>query len=87
MLDRPSIVCRVVRPILSPIVAAPGDVLAAWPGHPSLALCVLDTHGDTIKRAVPCPEGALYSQLLNWFLDARIQMPEASERALLSRSA
>lgn len=87
MLDAPSIICRVVRPIVGPVVAAPGDVLTAWPGHPTLALYVLDGTCTTVKHSSPREEGALYSDLLHWFLDARIQMPEASQKALLSRSA
>jgi len=87
MLPRPSIVCRVARPILSPIVAAPGDVLAVWPGHPTHALTVLSSDGLTVRRACPRPEGLLYGDLLHWFLDAAVLMPEADQRAFLVRPA
>ena len=87
MLSAPSIVCRVVRPLLDPIVAAPGDVLTAWPGHPTHALAVLSADCETVLRTIAREERVLYADLLHWFLDARIQLPEASQKALLSRSA
>ncbi|MFN9086723.1 MAG: hypothetical protein ACK6DP_05105 [Gemmatimonas sp.] len=87
MLDRPSIVCRVLRPFLAPIVARPNEVLTAWPGHPTLALCVLTPDGETIIRSRYLPEGVLYSALLDLFLDGSVRLSEESERALLSRPA
>ncbi len=84
MLDRPSIVCRVVRPILSPIVAAPGDVLAAWPGHPSHTLAVAPPDLSRIIRHRFCEDGVLYGVLLDLFLDARISLPVRSQKALLT---
>lgn len=87
MLDRPSIVCRVLRPITSPIVARRDEILAVWFGHPTHAVCVLDPEGEEIIRHAPRDEGLLYGELLEQFLDARIRLPEASQRALLSRSA
>lgn len=87
MLDRPSIVCRVLRPIADPIVARPDEVLTAWPGHPALTLCVLTPDGETITRSRYLPEGVLYSALLDLFLDGAIRLSHASEQALLSRPA
>jgi hypothetical protein len=87
MLDAPSIVCRVIRPIVYPIVARPDDVLTAWPGHPELTVCVLTPDGNTIIRSRYLPEGVLYSTLLDLFLDGAILLSTDSERALLSRPA
>ena len=87
MLERPSIVCRVLRPIVKPLPARAGDVLVCWPDHPTHAVAVLDAACDLVKRHRPYDSGALYGDLLHAFLDAKIQMPEAAQRALLSRSA
>jgi hypothetical protein len=87
MLDAPSIVCRVIRPIAYPIVARPDEVLVVWPGHPDLTLCVLTPDGETIIRSRYLPEGVLYSTLLDLFLDGAILLSTDSERALLSRPA
>lgn len=87
MLAAPSIVCRVIRPFLDPIVARPDEVLTAWPGHPELTLCVLTHDGETIIRSRYLPEGVLYSALLDLFLDGAILLSHESERALLSRPA
>jgi hypothetical protein len=87
MLPAPSIVCRVLRPLMSPIVAHPGDVLTAWPGHPRLTLCVLSPDASRVLRAQYVPEGRLYADLLTLFLDAAIDLSDAGQAALLTRSA
>jgi hypothetical protein len=87
MLPAPSIVCRVVRPILDPIVARPDEVLVVWPGHPDLTLCVLDETSTELIRSRYLPERHLYPALLDRFLDGSIRLPVESERALLCRSA
>jgi hypothetical protein len=87
MLDRPSIVCRVIRPIADPIVARRNDILTAWPGHRTLTLCVLTADAERLIRSAYLPERLLYPALLDLFLDGRVRLPEASQRALLSRSA
>ena len=84
MLDRPSIVCRVLRPILDPIAARPGEVLVVWPGHPTHTVTVRTEDGHASLRHCCVPEGALYGLLLNLYLDAAIQcLTTESERALL----
>lgn len=87
MLARPTIVCRVLRPIAKPLPARAGDVLVCWPDHPTHAVAVLDEACDLIRCHAPYDSGALYGDLLHHFLDARIQMPEQAQRALLSQSA
>lgn len=84
MLPAPSIVCRVLRPMLDPIVARPNDLLAVWPGHPTHALIVFMADGLTALRWSPCPEGVLYGALLNLYLDAvLVALTVESERSLL----
>jgi hypothetical protein len=86
MLPAPSIVCRVVRPIMAPIVARPNSLLLVWPGH-AHTLTVASSCG-TVQRTAYCPEGVLYGALLNLFLDAAIRpLTEADERALLGVAA
>lgn len=87
MLPRPSIVCRVMRPMAFPIPAHTGDVLAVWPDHPTHALAVLTADCAAIIRHAPYDAGKLYGDLLGAFLDGKLQLPEPSQRALLSRSA
>lgn len=84
MLPAPSIVCRVLRPMLDPIVARPGELLTVWPGHPTHALIVFMADAETPLRWSACPEGALYGALLNLYLDAVVvALTEDSERSLL----
>lgn len=85
MLDRPSIVCRVLRPLCEPIVARPGELLVVWPGHPTHTLTVCAPDGQTLLRHGHCAAGVLYGALLNLYLDAAVRCcdPE-SERSLLS---
>jgi hypothetical protein len=85
MLDAPSIVCRVIRPIVYPIVARPDEVLVVWPGHPTHTLTVCAPDGKAVLRWIYCADGALYGILLNLYLDAAIRCcdPE-SERSLLT---
>lgn len=84
MLPAPPIVCRVLRPMLHPIVARAGEVLTVWPGHPTHTLIVFMADGETPLRWCPCPEGALYGALLNLYLDAAlVALTVESERALL----
>ena len=84
MLDRPSIVCRVLRPFVSLIVAHRDQLLIVWPGHPKLTVCVCSPDGATLLRSRYVPEGRLYGDLLHLFLDAKIHcLSETSERALL----
>lgn len=87
MLDRPSIVCRVVRPFFAPIAATPGQVLTVWPGHPTHTLIVFTPSLDRCIRYAHRAESVLYSDLLSLFLDGKIQLPDRSARALLSQSA
>lgn len=84
VLESPSIVCRVLRPMLDPIVASKGDLLAVWPGHPTHALIVFEADGMTALRWAPCPEGVLYGALLGLYLDAVLAaLTVKSERSLL----
>ena len=85
MLDAPSIICRVVRPIVGPVVAAPGDILAVWPGHPTHTLAVVSGDKATLLRHCFCADGAVYGLVLDWFLDARIRLPLQDQRALLTQ--
>ena len=86
MLDRPSIVCRVLRPITRPIVGRPNTLLLVWPGHPH-TLTITTLSGNVLHTAY-CPEGVLYGALLHLFLDAAIRpLTEADERALLGVAA
>lgn len=87
MLNKPSIVCRVVKDIDDPIMAFPGQVLSAWPGHPHLSLSVLTGDCSRVIRSCYCPERVLYAELLNLFLDGAIRLPVRSQRALLEKSA
>lgn len=87
MLTAPSIVCRVLRPMLYPIVAERHTILSVWPGHPTMTLSVLSPDCEQLLRFRHHPEGLLYGDLLNLYLDAMIQCVSLeSERALL-RSA
>jgi hypothetical protein len=83
MLDRPSIVCRVVRPMACPIAADPGDVLVAWPGHPTHSLAVV--RHQRVVRTRHVPDGVLYGALLDLFLSARIRLPLTAQRRLLTQ--
>lgn len=86
MLDRPSIVCRVVRPITAPITGAPGRLLLVWPGHVH-TLTITTARGDVLRTCY-VPEGVLYGALLHLFLDAAIiPLTETDERALLRVAA
>lgn len=76
-----------MRPIALPLPAEPGDVLACWPDHPTHAVAVLDAACSVVRRHAPYDSGALYGDLLHGFLDASLQLPEASQRALLTRCA
>jgi hypothetical protein len=86
MLDRPSIVCRVVRPILSPLVATPGDYLTGWPGHPTHTLAVVTSDQTTVVRHRFCADGALYGLLLDLFLDGKVRLTDQAQRRLLSQT-
>jgi hypothetical protein len=87
MLDAPSIFCRVTRPMRYPIWADPGDVLAVWPGHPEMTISVLTADAGDIKRAMYRPEGMLYGDLLNLYLDAVMVPVSAQDEERLLRSA
>ena len=84
MLDRPSIVCRVVRPIATPIAADPGDTLVGWPGHPTHTLAVVSPR-QTVRRTRFVPDGVLYGALLELYLDGKIRLAVASQRHLLTQ--
>ena len=85
MLDRPSIVCRVLGPTAPLIESAIGDLLVVWPGHETHTVTVCGPDGHTVRRFAYRPEGVLYGALLNLYLDAAIRCcdPE-SERSLLT---
>lgn len=84
MLDRPSIVCRVVRPMVKPIAADPGDTLVAWPGHPTHTLAVVSSE-KAVRRTRHVPDGVLYGALLELYLDGKVRLPVASQRRLLTQ--
>jgi hypothetical protein len=84
MLDRPSIVCRVIGCTDLLIDATPGDLLVVWPGHPTHTVTVCTPDGHTVRNFRFCAEGSLYGILLNLYLDAAIRCcDEESERSLL----
>lgn len=87
MLASPSIFCRVIRPMRYPLWADPGDVLAVWPGHPALTISVLTHDAEDVKRAMYRPEGLLYGDLLNLYLDAVVAPVSAQDEERLLRSA
>lgn len=86
MLDRPSIAALVVRPIRTPIAAQPGDMLIAWPGHPTHTLGVVSPEPRRVLRTRHVPDGAVYGELLRLFLDAKIRLPLRSQRRLLTQA-
>jgi DNA mismatch repair protein MutH len=78
------IVCRVLSPIIAPIVARPGELLVIRPAaHDSLA--VTDATGTTELRRAAIPPGRLYGDLLHLMLDDAIRpLTSADERLLLA---
>lgn len=68
MADGPSFVFRVVHPVLAPIPARAGELVAVWPGHPTHTLTVLSSDGRRALRHRVVEDGALYGPLLS--LDA-----------------
>lgn len=55
---------RVMRHMLHPIAAAPGQLLAVQPGHPTHTLAVLDATGSAVLRHRYVSDGALYGNIL-----------------------
>ncbi len=86
MLAAPSVVGRVLRPILSPVAARVGDVLTFWPGHPLLTFCVFSSDLRHLRSSMHRPDDVAYAELLDLFLDAKVSLPEDSQRALLTRT-
>jgi hypothetical protein len=83
MLDRPSISARVVRPIQTPIAAFPGDIVVAWPGHPTHALAVVSHEPRRVIHTQHVPDATLHGTLWEWYLDGCIRPADiASERAI-----
>lgn len=63
-MPRPLFFLRVNQHLLHPIAAAPGQLLAVQPGHPTHTLTVLDATGSTVLRHRFVEDGALYGNIL-----------------------
>lgn len=89
MLDRPTCYYRVNAPMLYPIAAATGDLLALWPGHPThtLTVCVAGTRGQKLRRFAYVPDGVVYGALLSLLNDdALTPLTESAVTVLCDRS-
>lgn len=70
--------------MLSPIPASIGSILVVWPGAGEQTLTVMLSDGETVVSTADCPEGRLYGELLNLFLDGVIRpLTIEDERSLL----
>ena len=80
------IVCRVLSPIIAPIVARPGDLLVIRPAAKD-SLAVTDGAGRVELRRAAIPPGRLYGDLLHLMLDEAIRPLTSVDERLLLRSA
>ena len=81
-----TIVCRVLSPIIAPIVARPGELLVIRPAAED-TIAVTDAVGTTVLRCAAVPPGRLYGDLLHLIIDEAIRpLTSVDERLLLRAS-
>lgn len=81
-----TIVCRVLSPIIAPIVARPGELLVIRPAAED-SLVVTNAAGEREIRRAAIPPGRLYGDLLHLMLDEAIRpLTSVDERLLLRAS-
>lgn len=81
---RPPMAFRVCRPFRAPLPVAVGEVLVAWPEHPTHPLLICSPDGRKAIRWTALPAPRLYRLLFRAWLDAALRpMSVDTERRLL----